>query len=215
MSNIDLQAHALALALHICSKVLREAPDERFLSEVREHRLFAAWPLKPLTKEAAVALADMDREYGASAKDSRDDAAALRLDHLALFSGPTPMARPWESVWREKDQLLFGEQTMLVREQYAAWGLTIDNFGHVPEDHIALELAFCVHLLHHMATGDNGAATEILVAFLDRHLLQWAAPCLRKASEEAAETFYRCMPLLCLDTLNGLRAVLGTYRKTE
>lgn len=208
MNSFDLQAHTLAL--HICSKVLQEAPDERFLSGVREQRLFAAWPLEPLTKEAAMALTDLDREYGASAKDSGDDTAALRLDHLALFSGPTPVARPWESVWREKDELLFGEQTILVREQYAAWGLTIDNFGRVPEDHIALELAFCVHLLHRMATGDNGTAAETLAAFLDRHLSQWAAPCLRKASEEAAGTFYRCMPLLCLDALNGLRAALET-----
>lgn len=213
MNHIDFQAHALAL--HICSKVLQEAPDERFLAEVRGQRLFAAWPLAPLTEEAAMALATLDREYGASSNDAAEDATALRLDHLALFSGPTPVARPWESVWREKDKLLFGEQTMRVRGQYAAWGLTVDNFGHVPEDHIALELAFCVHLLHRMATGGNEAAAKALAAFLNEHLLQWAALCLRKASEEATETFYRYMPLLCLDTLSGLHAALETVRETE
>lgn len=213
MNNNDLQAHALAL--HICSKVLQEAPDECFLSEVRGQRLFAFWPIAPLTEAAAMALTTLDREYGAFTNNAAEDAAALRLDHLALFSGPMPVARPWESVWREKDKLLFGEQTMLVREQYAAWGLTVDNFGHIPEDNIALELAFCVHLLHHMATGGNEAAAKALAVFMDEHLLQWAAPCLRKASEEATEAFYRYMPLLCLDTLTGLRTALETARETE
>lgn len=203
-----------ALALHICSKILQEAPDECFLTILSEQRLFASWPLPPLTEEAARALAELDREYGAGLANAGETAAALALDHLALFSGPTPVARPWESVWREKDNLLFGEQTMLVREQYASWGLTIDNFGHVPEDHIGLELAFCVHLLHRMDSDDRGPAVDALAAFLDGHLLQWAEPCLRKASEEAAQPLYRCLPLLCLDALHALRAAMGSARET-
>ncbi|MDR1947290.1 MAG: molecular chaperone TorD family protein [Desulfovibrio sp.] len=208
MNTIVFQAHALAL--HICSKVLQEAPDESFLAEVREQRLFATWPLTPASEEAAAALTELDREYGSKAGDT----ASLRLDHLALFSGPAPAARPWESVWREKDNLLFGEQTMLVRERYAEWGLVVENFGHEPEDHIAFELAFCVHLLHRMAVGEN-SAVKALAAFPDGHLLEWVEPCLRKASVSASEEFYRHMPLLCLDAVKSLRGALSDKKRVK
>lgn len=199
------------LALHIASKVLQDAPDPVFLSRVHTQSLFFEWPVKPSSHEALASLAALKELFTAGP----GDADALHREHLALFSGPNPAARPWESVWREKDKLLFGEQTALVRGAYTAWGLAIEGQGHEPEDHIGLELAFCVTLLQRALEDGDASALRALATFLDDHLLQWAGPCLRAASEAASGPFYRHMPVLCLDALESLRAKLPPERQPE
>lgn len=209
-----MDTNALAgymLALHIASKVLQEAPDKDFLAQAHGQSLFSEWPVEPATPEGGLALAALRELFLAGT----GDADALYQEHLALFSGPTPAARPWESVWREKDKLLFGEQTMLVRKAYATWGLATETRGHEPEDHIGLEIAFCVFLLQRALGDSETKALAALAAFLDNHLLQWAEPCLREASGAASGTFYRSMPLLCLDALQSLRAALPSEPRAE
>ena len=188
------------LALHICGKLFQDAPSEIFLARSHEQNLFSEWPLPPASEEAAAALDALQRAF----QTGPGDAEAVRQDAFALFSGPAPIARPWESVWREGENILFGEQTMLVRQTYAQWGLVSETRGREPEDHLALELAFCVHLLHRIAQDDRNAGAA-LADFLDSHLLRWAEPCLRKASENATEVLYRALTLLCLDALHSLR----------
>jgi TorA maturation chaperone TorD len=194
------------LALHIAGKVLQDAPDEVFLAQAHEQALFSDWPLTPSTPESTAAL-DALKDLFAKGKS---DLGAMRLEHLALFSGPSPAARPWESVWRERDKLLFGEQTMLVRKAYAEWGLANEGHGREPEDSISLEIAFCVFLLHRIIEEGDVKALQSLTDFLDEHLLQWAEPCLRKASESTSEPFYRNMPLLCHDALQSLRTAISS-----
>ncbi len=199
------------IVLQFCGNVLQSPPDKALLRHLHEHRLFADWPLQPASKEAAAALKELARDNSVAPYD----AAALRQDHLLLFSGPTPVARPWESVWREKDQLLFGEQTALVRECYQRWGLAAEDAGHSPEDHLGLELAFCAVLLHKAVEEGNAAALPALAAFLDEHLLQWAEPCLRAVAASEAGNFYRCLAPLCLDALSSLRSQIRAWQETN
>ena len=209
MDTTVLAGHMLAL--HIASKVLQDAPDATFLSQAHEQGLFSEWPIQPRSGEGASALEALKRMF----QTKQGDAAAIRQDHMALFSGPTPIARPWESVWREREKLLFGEQTMLVRNAYVQWGIVNQEYGQEPEDHLGLELAFCVFLLDKMLNRNDETAAAALRAFLDDHVLQWAEPCLREASENASEEFYRHMPLLSLDAVNSLREALGPEKKPE
>ena len=254
------------IALYICSKLLQSAPDQDFLTKIRNDELFSAWPLEPVSPEAREALAELAQvygqaggqvyaqTYGGAAADAErvgtgdsagditgniaggitgqtgNDAALaaeaqlLHQEHLLLFSGPAPLAPPWESVWREKERLLFGEQTVLVRQCYNEWGLELVDAGRSPEDHLGFELAFVVHLLQAWAargvqgTQDTGGAQsdakilEALTDFLDEHLLQWAEPCLRQVMKSATLPFYRGVGLLCLDALFGLRERLDSGR---
>ena len=204
-------AYMYLIVLRFCGSVFQNPPDAALLGRIHEQQLFTDWPLAPRSEEAAAALAELDRAN----RVAPHDATALCLDHLRLFSGPTPLARPWESVWRERDQLLFGEQTERVREYYRAWGLSIDNAGHEPEDHLGLELAFCAFLLCKAAEEQDAAALAALGDFLDEHPLQWAGPCLRKAAEEAGETFYRCLSPLCFDALGALRSQIRTWQAAQ
>ena len=215
---VDLQPYRLAV--HFCSKVLHSPPDAALLEAIHTDQLFAVWPLAVHSAAAQQALFMLEEAN----RTAPMDALAVHLDHVRLFSGPQPLARPWESVWREKEQLLFGENTVQVRDTYAAWGLEVEGRGHCPEDSLAFELAFVAHLLQ-MASVEGQcadcierqcadcierqcAALAALVDFLDKHLLPWAEPCLHEAAMQAGHVFYAGVSELCLDALTGLRRSL-------
>lgn len=208
-----------AAALNLFSRFLQNSPSEeelKGLADTGAFSDFAAWAcFSPPGGEAedapapGPALENLAGTYGPESAARNDSEAwralylELHQDHLALFSGPTPQARPWESVWRERDQLLFGEQTDKVYHTYLDWGLLIDRFGHDPEDHLGLELAFLLYLLRLSdeepdRRSKNGETPQAaLESFLHAHVLPWAGQCLDKASACASSVFYRELPKLC------------------
>lgn len=206
-------------ALNLFSRVFQNSPDEDMLKSMVEVDIFsdfAHWDCFAPLGDASLKLPDpvpalrrLAQAYGPESFPAGDSEQwrplylELHQDHLALFSGPTPLAAPWESIWRERDKLLFGEQTEKVCQQYLEWGLGIEDFGHAPEDHLGLELSFLLYLLQieerepSRRSESGQTPQETLRAFLDEHLLSWAGPCLQKAAAEARSVFYQEMPALC------------------
>jgi TorA maturation chaperone TorD len=132
---------------------------------------------------------------GGISKQSFDD---LKMDYTKLFIGldilPTA---PWESVYFNRERLVFQEQTIQVREWYARFGLQIERFNREPDDHIGLELSFVAHLASRALQAmeeDSESLEELLQAqrdFLTEHLLRWG-PALAKLLKQHAKTdFYR------------------------
>ena len=221
------------VALQFCSRIFQNSPDEDLLRNVIGGGLlqgFGRWACFAPSEQAeklwggalapegsAAALAEA---YPAQCAQGSCRALYLdmHMDHLALFSGPQPAAAPWESVWREKDRLLFGRSTQEVRDFYWEWGIAAERGGHEPEDHLGLELAFVLFLVQSMAASfaSSGASYGVscsgqspqaaLADFMDRHLLTWAGDCLKKAAECANTVFYREMSALCCLLLGNLRA---------
>lgn len=216
------------VALQFFSQVLQNSPTKDLLSHITQEGLlndFQGWecfqlpsgrkfsPFSGLSLNKSIKA--LVQAYPAGSEDDMHGLyLQLHLDHLRLFSGPTPMAPPWESVWCEKDKLLFGKHTEEVFNFYAAWEVVIENAGHDPEDHLGLELAFALFLLQAMHGGqsvmsDQGQTPhEALLFFLERHILAWAGLCLKKASKEAESVFYQKVPELCWVMLNNLHADL-------
>lgn len=214
------------VALQFCSRIFQNSPDEDLLRGVIGGGLlhgFGSWAcfrpselaeklwggaLDPESRAAALAAA-----YPAEL--TQDSCRALYLDmhmdHLALFSGPQPAAAPWESVWREKDRLLFGRKTQEVRDCYREWGIAAERDGHEPEDHLGLELAFILFLVQNLggavASSQGQSPEAALAAFMDGHPLAWAGDCLKKASECASTVFYREMSALCCLLLGNVRGL--------
>ena len=83
-------AYPYLIVLQFCGNVLQSPPGEILLRHLHEQRLFSDWPLEPASEDAAAALEELARDNSVAPYD----AAALRQDHLLLFSGPTPVARP-------------------------------------------------------------------------------------------------------------------------
>lgn len=215
------------VALQFFSQVLQDSPDKELLRALADDELledFQEWDcLRPCEGlDTTASMQALIAGYGGTAQDGAGQGGKrgqrdldqlyldLHTDHLALFSGPEPKAAPWESVWREKDRLLFGESTEAVANTYLDWGIRIEQAGHEPEDHLGLELAFMCYLLQVMqedpeVTGaDDRTAGDALAAFLRHHVLLWADDCLRTASEAAATPFYAHIPVLCRALVHNL-----------
>jgi TorA maturation chaperone TorD len=212
------------VALQFCSRIFQSSPDEDMLRGVVGGGLLqglGSWECFRPSKQAEkiwggahapeTSAAALGAAYPAeAAQDScRSMYLDLHMDHLALFSGPQPLAAPWESVWREKDRLLFGHSTQEVRDCYREWGIAAERDGHEPEDHLGLELAFVLFLVQNLGSGAVSCRGEspqaALAAFIDGHIMVWAGECLKKASECASTVFYREMSALCCLLLGNIR----------
>lgn len=144
---------------------------------------------------------EMQDEIASRSGDLKAYQDELREDYLRLFVGPGHLeAPPWESVYRSKEHLLFGEETMAVREFYRSFGLESKNKNREPEDHIGLEMEFMAYLnceAAAKAAADEGFA-EFLQGqrrFLKEHLQQWV-PALCADIQKAAQTaFFRGLAL--------------------
>ncbi len=117
----------------------------------------------------------------------REDAdKILRREYAHIFLLPVGV-KPFESAYRGKDNLLMQEPWVEVKKQYRKCGLLSNNsYGH-PEDHVAVELSFMVHLIG----GGTNAALE--KNFFEEHVSTWIPQLLQDMSENKYSDFYRCV----------------------
>lgn len=72
---------------------------------------------------------------------------SLAGDFTCLFLGPDKLPAPlWESVYVTGRNELFIEATLAVRRIYRENGFSTEQFPHMADDHIAIELAFMASL---------------------------------------------------------------------
>lgn len=110
-----------------------------------------------------------------------DLAEAVENEYMHLFIGPGKLpAPPWESVYRGKQEFLFTDITLEVREFYRSQGYLPESYPHVADDSLGLELDFMTKLsgkaLDRFQAGDlPGALVQLRVQgiFLNTHLLVW------------------------------------------
>lgn len=170
--------------LHYLGRVLQEPPDAVFLTETASLSALLPCPLSA---------------------DPEDVATEAAADHLRLFSGPDPLTPPWESVWREKDKLLFGETTAQIARLYADWGLEIQGEGHAPQDHLGLELSFLAWLLecalNDMLSLSGMPALSAARMLMEEHILQFAPQLLAEAQRHASSDYYRQICECCQELI--------------
>lgn len=125
----------------------------------------------------------------------------LHWDYTRLFIGPYELpSPPWESVYLNKERLLFQEDTLKVRRFYLKYSFLPVEFGHEADDHLGLELDFMFRLnelaLEAMGRGDSNETLQLLKdqrLFLEEHLLKWAPQFVEKVLEHADTDYYRGM----------------------
>lgn len=101
-----------------------------------------------------------------------------RTEYQRLFVGPTPIQVPiWESVYFDKDMLLFGERTMKVRNFYNKYDLEFIHKNKEPEDHMAVELEFVLFLINKSLEAKSEMKmmelTKDQLMFLTEHINTW------------------------------------------
>lgn len=124
----------------------------------------------------------LDAYLDATAQQDADELAhAVAADFSRLFLGMSahPVA-PYESVYLSDLHLLMQEPRDRVVAAYRAEGFGVrDDFG-LPEDHLAVELAFmaqlCARVESERAAGNEQGAERLLNAgrsFVEEHLARW------------------------------------------
>ena len=231
---------AHAVALRFLGQVFLTGPVDGGLVRALREGLFAEWPVASVGTTTRQALEMLRGLAGPAVEavypggdDARWNALAqdLERDHAQLFVGPEIAVPPWESVWRDKDRLLFGESTFAVRAAYARFGLGADRPGNEPDDHLGREFGFLGHLAGLAASGPESPSSEspsspelptflpnpldAARAFLDDRLLMWV-PMVREAMQRAARTpHYVALGLLAEGAARDLHADIHALRAAK
>jgi putative dimethyl sulfoxide reductase chaperone len=113
-----------------------------------------------------------------SVKDASDNIKIMRKDFLDLFAGTgSPLAPPYESVYKSKDHLMFDKQTAEVREFYNSYGWESKFKGNIPDDHLGIEMLFLTLMIEkYLEFEDKTCEDEMkneIRRFIDNHLLSW------------------------------------------
>lgn len=199
IDRLDAQAAAWA----VLGRLLAEAPSQADLDRVRDEGMLASWPLpSDRSAEKGLALLRASRESG-------EDERAVRDDHLRLFRGAGKvLAPPWASVHLGDEGLMFDEETLRVRAAYAAHDLQVPGLHREPDDHIAVELAFCAELLLRALdaaeSGDAARAAELVAAhdaFVTDHLAPFAPEFFALVARHATTDFHRGVAALGVHAL--------------
>jgi TorA maturation chaperone TorD len=166
-------------------------PGPEFAEEkVFESMLGAATRVHP---DLAAHARRLGEEFAAEGVES------LLLDYTRLFLGPTHViAKPYGSVWLERDKALMGDSTMAVQALYREGGFDMDGEFHELPDHIAAELEFLYLLIYRENEARRDGKPDAQEAnaalrrrFLGEHLGRWVGPFTAAVKSGAQTGFYR------------------------
>ena len=162
--------------------------------------------LRALAAEDACGSAEiaegLRRVTGADAAARRD----MGFEMNRLFVGPdAPKAPPYESCCRGPERVLMQGETLRVRDFYRRAGVEIAAKNAQPDDFIAFELEFLLHLL----AEDTEASKQLARDFLREHLLVWHGEHAREIREHTAHPICLGMALILEGALAALRADLA------
>ena len=148
------------------------------------------------------AITDMEQALAVIRQVGAEEQAALQDDLDADFAGiyltHALRASPCESVWLDEENLMMQGPSFAVRDCYRRHGLSVANWRHIADDHLANELAFVAYLL---AKGHGGEARR----FIDEHLMQWLPRFAGRVTERASTRFYAALAGLTLQVVESLQ----------
>ncbi|QWA13058.1 Tat proofreading chaperone DmsD [Sodalis ligni] len=114
-----------------------------------------------------------------------------------LFIGPYALpAPPWGSVYLDKENVLFGESTLNLRRWLRENGITMQQSGNEPEDHIGMLLLLSAWL----AEQHQDESLDILLA---QHLFPWCFRFLELLEIHAGHSLYLGVAKLARLTLDA------------
>lgn len=128
-----------------------------------------------------------------------DDLAA---EYAAIYLTHAYRASPYESVWRDEDNLERQGPMFEVREVYKRHGVRAPDWRRRGDDHIALELDFLAQAMR--AIGTSGTAWDA-ADFLRSHPMRWVPDFVQRVVARCREPFYAGVALLTLAYLDTLR----------
>lgn len=181
------------------ARLYRQEPDQEVLQAISEQRGLAC--LFEEMNSVLPIVAEMESDISANAYEAGAYQEQLSEDYNRLFTGPGPLvAPPWESVYRSKERLIFGEQTLAVRAFYHSFGLKATKQAQEPEDHIALEFEFLGWLCQQAAKASSPLEAQPFLTgqrdFFAGHVLEWVPVFCEDVRQGSETVFYRSLAQL-------------------
>ncbi|WP_318377231.1 Tat proofreading chaperone DmsD [Enterobacter sp.] len=183
----DAQRQAFAVAARVLGALFYYPPQSEqaapLVAALQDPAWQEQWPLPP------DALTPLAARFTAAADEPLPDA------WQRLFLGPWALpAPPWGSVWLDRENVLFGDSTLALRQWMRDNNIVFAPGQNEPEDHIGTLLMMAAWLLEEK----REAECEQLLAW---HLLPWAGRWLAVFAEHAAHPFYQALGELTRLTL--------------
>lgn len=199
-------------------KLFGREPDEELLNILTEEHTGEAFAL---LSEEEKDIMDRTAAFLKEIREEKQNPAFLeeaKDEYTRLFIGPVSLvAPPWESVYGQKDAMLFQESTLEVRNTYRQFGLLPEGYPRVADDSLALELHFMALLAQRSLDAFYAGKYDDLAAdlsgsadFLKKHLLVWVPKFLERMKGARSSVLY---PQMCLVLDEFLRKDAGTVQE--
>ncbi len=141
----------------------------------------------------------------------------MRMEYTALLIGPNKLpAPPWESVYVTRENVLFQESTLKVRQFYLKYNLLPEKYPSEADDHLGMELDFMAKLAKYtydaFVEKDLAKVKPLLlgqIKFLREHLLVWVGTFSKQIQQSKTIYFYPQMASLTWEILNIDLALLN------
>ena len=185
---------ALAFSARVLGALFYFAPDsalaEPLVAALRDGEWAGQWPY-PLENADALSTA-----FASHSDESLAEA------WQRLFIGPSALpSPPWGSVWLDRENVLFGDSTLALRQWMRENAIAFDVEQNKPEDHFGTLLMLAAWLVEN----DRPEACEQLLAW---HLLPWAPRFLKEFVEKANHPFFTALGQLAQHTLTQWQSQL-------
>lgn len=179
----------------LLGRFYRVEVDQTFLNQMKSME----FPAECVEKELVEGYRMLEHYLRGAGSDPLTD---LAVDYAKAFLGAGiakgDVAYPYESVYTSPERLVMQDARDQVVAIYRSKGLNGAQGLDVPEDHVALELEFMVHLCHEaqdaIAASDWPAVSASLKeqeSFLRQHLLNWIPDFCTDVQKCAETEFYQ------------------------
>lgn len=202
-----------ALVCALVGRALYAAPDRTWLNGLIAQDVFAELPFSSTQRESEESLALL-QIWSSQNCDGLSEAAwsALEADYTRLFVGPLKLlAPPWQSVYADRERLVFQRDTVRVNDFYERFGLELASLHREPADHVGLHFEFLSHVadlsVDALKEGDRARFSELSQAqrdFLRDHMLRWVPRWRHDVDTHARTDFYRGVARLASSVLAEL-----------
>jgi TorA maturation chaperone TorD len=209
MVENNMTYQQIALTGHVLGALFYCEPDSPACSDIvaqlSSGEWVAQWPYGLETQLMPIAaLLAQDKS------DKSDE--TLEEAWQRLFIGPYALpAPPWGSVYLDKENVLFGDSTLKLRDWMAQQQVEVTLEQQEPEDHFGLLLMMAAWLAEHQPAD--------LPVLLAEHLLPWGYRYLALLQSDAGHPFYQGLAELTTLTLTHWQhelqvtpAVIELYR---
>ncbi len=214
---------AAASDLNLLARLHGRELSIRDVEDIRRGSFADLFALLPVSEEAEQAVTVIDQGWQVLPEDDARLVDELAADYAATYLTFRHRVPVTESVCLDEDNLERQQPMRDVRAWYRRFGVAAPDWRKMPDDHVALQLAFVAHLMTVSAQSETGQTGGEVVpvplaeaaTYLDAHLLRWIDDFALAAASRCATPFYAGLAMFTRAWLVAFREALCIFVPAE